>query len=143
MKSTNTNLLFFGSIFFIFYKRNSFEKLDFFTFFNFKKSLVISAKMASKKRSMKYLAKNGKQDVFIIDGGTLPPQQRRHFFSQLSASSLVVRKLGARGGGRSLFCFACRPTALLPGRLWSMVGGLHCFVFHPLFSSDATRAHLP
>ena len=52
-----------------------------------------------KKRSMKNLAKNGKQDVFIIDGGTLPPQQRRHFFSQLSASSLVVRKLGARGGG--------------------------------------------
>ena len=30
--------------------------------------------------------------------GTLPPQQQRHFFSQLSASSLVVRKLGARGG---------------------------------------------
>ena len=32
-------------------------------------------------------------------GSAVPPQQRRHFLSQLSASSLVVRKLGARGGG--------------------------------------------
>jgi hypothetical protein len=121
---------FFLIHFFYFYKRNSFEKLDFFTFFNFKKSLVISAKMASKKRSMKNLAKNGKQDVFIIDGGTLPPQQRRHFFSQLSASSLVVRILGARGGGRSLFCFACRPTALLPGRLCRVGGAVFLFASH-------------
>ena len=35
--------------------------------------------------------------------GTLPPQQQRHFFSQLSASSLVVRKLGVRGGGGAVF----------------------------------------
>ena len=36
-------------------------------------------------------------------GSAVPPQQRRHFLSQLSASSLVVRKLGARGGEGAVF----------------------------------------
>ena len=45
------------------------------------------------------------------------------------------------GKGRALFCIACRPTALLPGRLWRVGGAVYLFVLHAGHSSYSLAQH--